>query len=188
MRVARFNDVEPERIVPLVNASTMDNFYPGDVARLVTYVDHVGLTAPLKFGKRFDLLGMAGEDDPFKVIDPAMCIETVYFKVNDVLYAGYAKGEKGNVTQAHLLGDTRRVTIDWTHEHVYMDSERPAYFDGVDTSKIPVGVFQFNITGEVQISKGIVEFNATVIEQSEGLNVELVGYDLLAYYSKNSGD
>jgi len=181
MRVARFNEVEPERIVPLVNISTMDNFYLGDKNSLIAHVDHVYLSAPLAFGKRFDLLAVAGATDPFKIIDPAMYIEKVYFTVNGVLYAGYTDSPL-NRGQVDLLGDTRRVLFDYTDKHVYVDSERPAYFDAVDTSAIPAGVFQFNITGEVQVSKGIVELNATVIEQSEGLNVELVGYDLRAHY------
>lgn len=185
MRVVRHNTIEPERIVPLVTTTNTQNFYMGEGCTHVKYVDHIGSTAPLKFGKQFDLLALGGQGDIDTTIDPALAIDKIYFKVNGIEYAGSVKGESGNVAQADLLSDTRRVIIDYTNDHVYMDKDRPTYWSGVDTSHIPEGVFQFKITGEVQTSRGITIFNAEVIEQSSGLDVELLGYTLAAYYAKS---
>lgn len=184
MKVVRHNSVTPERIVPLVTKGNEHIFYLGEGNTHVKYVDHIGNTAPLKFGQKFDLLAAGKEVDIDTIIDPALAIDTVYFKVNGVEYAGCIRGEFGNVAQLDLVSDTRRVIIDYTNHHVYMDKDRPAFWSDVDTNHIPDGIFRFKITGEVQFSRGITVFNAEVIEQSFGLDVELLGYTLVAYYAK----
>lgn len=186
MQLIRYNTVPPEKIYPLVKDYNSDYFYLGENNGLVRAVyDSTAVTAPLQFGKRLDLLANTRTLKLGETIDPALSIENVYFKVNSVLYAVNVKGEPRNCSIAHLLDDVRRVTVDYTSYHLPIDKALPPFFDNVDTSHIQHGLFQFKITGEIQLSRGIIEINAEVVEQSENIVVEMVGYTLAAYFHSN---
>lgn len=151
------------------------------------------VTAPLRFGKTFDLLGLAfskdqiivGALDKHTVIDPLCAIDQVYFKVNDVLYVVSLSDEPGNIPVIDNLDDVWQATFDFTLPPVKAVERLAPYFNVANDHGVDVpGEFTFKITGSVQLSRGITHFDAQVVDKTEGLDVELLGYTLQAYYSE----
>lgn len=192
----------PTPIIPIRNTDNpklLTSFGERAVGNAVEGVIRTVITAPIKFDQRPDLLGISHHDDlldydiikPDTGIDPACRVKEIYFSVGDELYAVNVESVAGNVAQADLLSDTRRVNFNFQTDVISIYEGSRTYF-GEDTAfKIDPAdghlatEFFVHIQGEVQTSKGLVAFTAKVVDLSgKPVTVTPLGYTLTAFYSK----
>lgn len=165
-------------VVPVYTKESAQFF--ADINTLTPHVVELAgeeiLTSALKFGTKFDLLGIStlgkfldtGIQDCTDSIDPAVSLVNVYANVNGSVVKASLLNQALNVFTASVAGNYRDQVLN---------------FDGIiDFGDVKAYI---KVTGTLNLQFGTLEVNGAIVEVRnehwQNNQVELLGYDIQAY-------
>lgn len=174
-----------ELIIPVVDSYNRRLFFTGHngINMIKPICTGPAKTAPYRFGQRFDILGVSLRND-CRNVDPAFCVELIYFTVNDVLYCINVEGDDRNSATISLTGVERMSTIRLYSDHIHTANMFP--FNGGPQPEMEGGFISFAIRGSIDVDTGVTAFDGEVLVNNlnSDVKIELKGYTLKAFYAE----
>jgi len=180
-------------LIPVVEANGLnaDAFVDPKLVAPVPLLTEQGdslMTAPLKIGKKFDIIGLSNRNqliagnlmDMTDTIDPAANLKAIYVQVGEGgPIVRFLTSRLATATfQPKLIGDTRNASLDFetddlslTEGTVAIDQSKPAFIDELASRKWAIRL-SVKVNGTVSLSKGDTWITAAPVSVNRVYDVE----------------
>lgn len=170
--------VDTSAIIPVYRTSNKDNFVE-ECKYVEDKISNVAIeTAPLKFGKAIDILGISQTDeqlakgvmDNTDAVDRAVNISKLYFTLGDVGTLEYFVYDVSNIASRRFYappqGHYKLLKCSFKATGAAINTSNTKKIDGQESTVLKALaqnhniMLQFNVTGELNVESGVVDLNA----------------------------